>query len=438
MMIPLSTCSSRLRSSTVSHLTRNTEAYLQPSPRLIILINNGRGIAASSRAITRRFISSSQISATSQTRQYNRSATGVLITMSQKRQNSTAAGGKQKEKKEVSPPRPSSSILLLSPTNQVLLLHRVQTSSSFASAHVFPGGNLSSFHEGSLSGDLHADSLQYRLAAVRETFEESGILLTRDPLNLSEQVREEGRTKVHSNKIKFTDWLTSVGGVPDTDGLVPFTRWITPTNMPKRFTTQMYLYLLPTNQYHAGSTGKQEVIVQTPSHDGGIEHTAATFDDVSSWLDKARKNEIILFPPQLYLLTLVSNFLGSAVSAKNDGDYQKQRDALLQFINTTPTTMIEGPLAGSGKVHPTGMIPWSEKTMSPTALFVRQSDKRIVLGLDKPGPELKDSGKGGDWDRVVLVNFTKQGPRDVEVRLREDVLKEEREVEKKEDGAAKL
>lgn len=65
-------------------------------------------------------------------------------------------------------PRPSACIILLSPTNQVLLLHRVHTSSAFPSAHVFPGGNLSAFHDIDgdfpLPGDVarHEDSLTYR------------------------------------------------------------------------------------------------------------------------------------------------------------------------------------------------------------------------------------------------------------------------------------
>lgn len=117
----------------------------------------------------------------------------------------------------------------MSPTNQVLLLHRVQTSTSFASAHVFPGGNLSSFHEGPLpdleSDSLHEDSLVYRLAAVRETFEESGILLAKKKdgaglLELPDGVREAGRKAVHGNTIRFVDWLDSVGGIPDT-GMTP-------------------------------------------------------------------------------------------------------------------------------------------------------------------------------------------------------------------------
>ena len=49
---------------------------------------------------------------------------------------------KQKEKKAAAVPRPSSSVLLVSPNNQVLLLQRVKQSSSFASAHVFPGGKI--------------------------------------------------------------------------------------------------------------------------------------------------------------------------------------------------------------------------------------------------------------------------------------------------------
>lgn len=53
-------------------------------------------------------------------------------------------------------------------------------------------------------------------------------------------------------------------------------------------------------------------------------------------------------------------------------------------------------------------------------------DGRSVLGLDHPGPELERSGRGGDGERVVLVRFRKEGPRDVEVRFRKEVLEEER------------
>jgi 8-oxo-dGTP pyrophosphatase MutT (NUDIX family) len=77
----------------------------------------------------------------------------------------------------------------------------------------------------------HRDGLAYRLAAIRETFEESGILLAkkigrgRDAglLHVPDEVREAGRRLVHSSKVKFTDWLKEQGGEPDV-GTEPFMR----------------------------------------------------------------------------------------------------------------------------------------------------------------------------------------------------------------------
>lgn len=120
-------------------------------------------------------------------------------------------------------PRPSSSVLLLSPTNEILLLHRVQTSRSFASAHVFPGGNLDAFHDGEIPGAgspaRHRDGPAYRMGAIRETFEETGILLaTRNGalVDLSVEQRTEARKQVHGNEVRFGDFLQSIGAVADT------------------------------------------------------------------------------------------------------------------------------------------------------------------------------------------------------------------------------
>ena len=117
------------------------------------------------------------------------------------------------------------SVLLISPTNQILLLHRVQTSSSFPSAHVFPGGNLSAEQDGEIPGvdnpARHEDGNVYRLAAVRECFEESGILLAKRAdnlerlLELSDEERYQGRHAIHENTIGFQDWVKEHKGVPD-------------------------------------------------------------------------------------------------------------------------------------------------------------------------------------------------------------------------------
>lgn len=84
---------------------------------------------------------------------------------------------------------------------------------------------MSSFHDGEMpepdSTERHVDSDIYRMAAIRETFEESGILLAKNAgfgrlIEVPEAEREEGRRKVHSNEIPFQKWLAQKGGRTDT------------------------------------------------------------------------------------------------------------------------------------------------------------------------------------------------------------------------------
>ncbi|KFY99476.1 hypothetical protein V498_00733 [Pseudogymnoascus sp. VKM F-4517 (FW-2822)] len=303
-------------------------------------------------------------------------------------------------------PRPSSSILLISPENKILLLHRVKTSSSFASAHVFPGGNLSS-QDGPIpapsSPERHVDSPVYRLGAIRECFEESGILLARHRdgggmLEVPDAERERARRAIHSGELKFSDWVKQMGGVADTDALLPFTRWVTPTTIPRRFTTQMYVYFWPLSG--AGQDAKipigGDAMIPTPTSDGGLEHTAAVFQSCATWLEQARRNEIIMFPPQFYLIWLLCKFFEEGKGGVME--LRAQREKAKEFLR------------GSGA----NGVPWADKVMSPVPFGMFEG--RAVLNLDHPGPELKGSGRRGDNGHVVHVRFAKEGPRDVEVR----------------------
>ncbi|PKS08340.1 hypothetical protein jhhlp_005284 [Lomentospora prolificans] len=312
-------------------------------------------------------------------------------------------------KKPIPEPSPSASVVLVSPTNQVLLLHRVKTSTSFASAHVFPGGNVDAKHDGEVpppenAAQRHADGPAYRVAALRECFEESGILLAKGKdgklMNLSEAVRDDGRRKVHNGEIKFGDWLEGVGAVPDVDGLIPFTRWITPPPTPKRLLTQMYLCPeLPPKALPQQAPRSPLIPINGP-HFGGMEHT------------RPNSRPIRLDPPPPTTPSACSSSL------------------LARFFPATRNRTPGIPPAREPPPnHPTSAIPWAEKIISPRVLKVRE-DGYVVLGLDKASAEVEGirDGKvrGGLFDAVVVVNLkAKGGPWNLGVFGRDEALRGE-------------
>jgi hypothetical protein len=60
------------------------------------------------------------------------------------------------------------------------------------------------------------------VGAIRECFEESGILLARRNdgsgalLQVPEAEREGARKEIHAGRLRFPDWVKSQGGVVDT------------------------------------------------------------------------------------------------------------------------------------------------------------------------------------------------------------------------------
>jgi hypothetical protein len=138
---------------------------------------------------------------------------------------------------------------LISPANEILLLHRVQTSSSFPSAHVFPGGNLSLSQDGEIPAPndprRHIDGPAYRLGAIRECFEESGILLAKKNdgsnslLEVEEAERERARKEIHAGKLKFREWVKQQGGVVDT-GRATYVCYEIETDASNRSTTTLH------------------------------------------------------------------------------------------------------------------------------------------------------------------------------------------------------
>ena len=75
------------------------------------------------------------------------------------------------------------------------------------------------------------------MTAIRETFEETGVLLgsyyQSSAPRLSDAEVERARKDIHSNKLKFSEFLTTNGLKSDVQSLLPFTQWITPPNVPR-------------------------------------------------------------------------------------------------------------------------------------------------------------------------------------------------------------
>jgi 8-oxo-dGTP pyrophosphatase MutT (NUDIX family) len=168
-------------------------------------------------------------------------------------------------------PRPASTILLLrdaAGTNEieVFMMVRHYEIDFNSGALVFPGGGVDKGDQEVIARPelysgaegLDGSALSFRIAAIRETFEESGILLARphgsDALidaRRAGEVEAAHRTALCEGKTSFLKVLTENGLLLALDELVPYAHWITPEGMPKRFDTWFFLAAAPPEQVGA-------------------------------------------------------------------------------------------------------------------------------------------------------------------------------------------
>jgi 8-oxo-dGTP pyrophosphatase MutT (NUDIX family) len=120
-------------------------------------------------------------------------------------------------------PRPSASLILVNSQNEVLLVHRTPTTSAFAGVHAFPGGNFDS------------NDVSPMMTAIRENFEETGILLASSASGQTPNAASviAGRRAVHAQQLSFSQFLTDNALSLQTSLLHPFTQWITPPHIPR-------------------------------------------------------------------------------------------------------------------------------------------------------------------------------------------------------------
>lgn len=100
-------------------------------------------------------------------------------------------------------------------------------------------------------------------AAVRETFEEAGVLLAgpdADSLvsDTSGADWEADRLALESHTLAFSDFLARRGLVLRTDLLAAWTHWITPAFEPKRYDTRFFVAVMPHGQRVGTLTGEAD------------------------------------------------------------------------------------------------------------------------------------------------------------------------------------
>lgn len=167
--------------------------------------------------------------------------------------------------------RAASTILLLrdAPTDvagvseiEIFMMVRNYQIEFASGALVFPGGSvdagdalIAARPELYRTNPAVSVGITFQIAAVRETFEESGILLARHrggteliDADLAERIGAAHREEIADGKGSFADVLDGHQLELALDLLVPYAHWITPVGLPKRFDTWFFLVAAPPEQ----------------------------------------------------------------------------------------------------------------------------------------------------------------------------------------------
>jgi 8-oxo-dGTP pyrophosphatase MutT (NUDIX family) len=130
-------------------------------------------------------------------------------------------------------------------------------------------------------------------AAVRETFEESGVLLAGPSAeSLVEDTTsddwEADRQALLDRSVSLAELLARRGLVLRADLLRPWSRWITPVIEPRRFDTRFFAAAMPAGQR---------------TRDVGGEASAVAWIAPAEAIAAGRRRELSLFPPTMVTLT---------------------------------------------------------------------------------------------------------------------------------------
>ena len=203
---------------------------------------------------------------------------------------------------------------------EVFLMRRRRSQAFMGGAHVFPGGRLEHADTdpelaSCVGGFCAADAKRLIqemdlpeetafglfVAAIRETFEEAGVLLARDGrggvVNLSDPETAARfaayRLELHEGRIALAELIQQEGLLLAPDLLAPYSHWITPEIDPRRFNARFFLVRLPEGQI--------------PVHDR-MELTESRWMTPGFALEENAEGRIVLMPPTLKTIEELTAF----------------------------------------------------------------------------------------------------------------------------------
>lgn len=189
---------------------------------------------------------------------------------------------------------------------QVYMVRRHVRSEFAADVYVFPGGKVDEVdrdpdlvryvHQEAGVVDFPVDrrlSLALRVAAIRELFEEAGILLAEDQ-NGGLVRFDGGQVSAHEMRKRLREGMVTMAGLAEEyqmlfaiDRLHPISRWITPEGLPRRYDTRFYVARMPRGQ--------------SPLHDE-IETTEGVWITPDEALTRYREGDFpLVFPTRKHL-----------------------------------------------------------------------------------------------------------------------------------------
>jgi 8-oxo-dGTP pyrophosphatase MutT (NUDIX family) len=162
---------------------------------------------------------------------------------------------------EIAYARPSSTVVLARPgaDEPELFMVRRHENSSFGAAYAFPGGVVDpedrlihEYCEGLSAEEANArlgvphEALDFYSAAIRELFEESGVLLA-DVLCVNESL-DAVRDGLNDGSDNWADFIVRNDLRLNCGALHYFSHWVTPPSLEKRYSTRFFLAAMPAGQ----------------------------------------------------------------------------------------------------------------------------------------------------------------------------------------------